>query len=231
MPGLASPKEGKTIKQHRVCSTPAFIWSLHCVRFCFGSASIVGSMMALQFQPRFIVMLDHVAPCVMFWHFQGSMNWNMIAIAAIVTASKFTLGPAQSRLTQDAEDSGCQWLQKMLDQPGDTVKYGGDWHRKIAAGPFSHDLMWCPCQGCQELKEISQSASPNKKGLKRGQEQDVGLITDFFTHFVSFRIRQDMSRWFSSHSEMRQQNQRWMDSLHPLNCTPLSKTGPVFAWN
>ena len=89
----------------------------HCTAcaFCFGSASIVGSMMALQFQPRFIVMLDHVAPCVMFWHFQGSMNWNMIAIAAIVcNCDSFKIhSRACSKSAQDTEDSGCQWLQKM----------------------------------------------------------------------------------------------------------------------
>lgn len=88
--------------------------------------------------------------------------------------------------------------ENVNDQPGDTVKYAGDWHRKITAGPFSHDLMWCPCQGCQELKEISQPVSKpgDKKGLTRGQEQDqLHLISLIFSHisyhFVSFRIRQD----------------------------------------
>ena len=78
--GKNEAKPIKTIKTHRVCSTLAFIWPLRCLRFCFGSASIVGSMMALEFQLRFIVMLDHVAAC-MLWHFQDSMNWSMIAIA------------------------------------------------------------------------------------------------------------------------------------------------------
>lgn len=176
MPGLATPKKGKTIKQHRVCSTPAFIWSLHCLRFCFGSASIVGSMMALQFQPRFIVMLDHVAPCVMFWHFQGSMNWNMIAIAAIVcNCDSFKIhSRACSKSAQDTEDSGCQWLQKMW-----MTSLGIPWNMAVIGIARSRlgrfHMIWCGAhvKSVRNSKRlVSQSASPNKKGLKRGQEQD-----------------------------------------------------------
>ena len=52
----------------------------------------------------------------------------MHAIAAIVRASKFTL-PAQSRNKHLAEEFGVSMAENVDDQPGDTMKYAGDWHR------------------------------------------------------------------------------------------------------